>query len=57
MYKQIILFQNIPEAADTAESSGRNINANNLISKCNFYFCPPGKMELDRMLVLRTRKF
>lgn len=50
-----IVFQ-VKPTAKVDGSTGRNINANRLLSKCNFYFCLLGKTKIDHMLVLRERK-
>jgi len=50
-----IVFQ-VKPTAKVDGSTGRNINANSLLSKCNFYFCLLGKPKIDHMFVLRERK-
>lgn len=55
MYKNVVSFQVKPATEVVGESTGRKINTNKLLSKCNFYFCLPGKMKLDRISIGMTR--
>jgi hypothetical protein len=49
----------VKPVAEVVESMGRNtrkINTNKLQRKCYFYFCLPGKIKFDHMLVLKEHK-
>lgn len=54
MYKNVS-FQVKPTTEAVGESTGRKININKQLSKCNFYFCLPGKMKFDRLNIDMTR--
>jgi len=54
--QKCIIFQIKPTDEVLDESTGRNMKATRLLSKCNFYFCLFGKTKFDHMLVLRERK-
>lgn len=49
-------FFQVKPIAEVDGSTGRNMKADRLLSKCNFYFCLLGKTKFDHMLVIRERK-